>query len=157
MTPCRATRPDFFSWRSRPWVCRSWTALSRSPPACSRARRQSMTPAPVFSRSSLIVSVVIAAIGVPPGSGGAPRARRRRCRVNVGPGLDGRLRLALVDGALDAELADVLGRTRTAGLGAGLLLARLDRLGHLGLADLLALDHGVGDLGREQLDGADRV
>src|SRR5579884_2059096 len=136
MTPWLATRPAFFWARSSPCLCRISSALPRSPPASSSARRQSITPAPVFSRSSLIAFVLIAAIdGALLFAYSTAGDARRRC-------VDG---LGLGNVVLD-RLFHPVG-------------CRLTFLGfrQLGLAHLLALDHRVGDLAGEQLDGADRV
>src|ERR1051325_7446426 len=61
MTPWPASRPAFFSAVARPHCLSSFSASDIEPPS-SRARLHSMMPAPVFSRSSLICSVLV---GIP--------------------------------------------------------------------------------------------
>src|SRR6185295_10428550 len=58
--PWLASRPTFLAALARPRSLSSCSALPRSASASSMARLHSMMPAPVFSRSSLISSVVLA-------------------------------------------------------------------------------------------------
>src|SRR6266852_1755817 len=61
-SPSEASRLAFLSAMANPLARRSSTAFSRSPPACSTAVRQSMTPAPVRARSSLTSSVLLSTV-----------------------------------------------------------------------------------------------
>ena len=60
ITPSEASRPARLAAFANPFSRRMSTALSKSPSACSRALRQSINPAPVAARISLICSVVTA-------------------------------------------------------------------------------------------------
>src|SRR5439155_19555060 len=66
MTPSRTSRSDFLAAVDRPFSRSQCVAFSRSPPLSSSARLQSMTPAPVCSRSRLTSSGVITVVVIVP-------------------------------------------------------------------------------------------
>src|SRR5438552_677583 len=66
MTPSRTSRSAFLAAVDRPFSRSQWVAFSRSPPLSSSARLQSMTPAPVCSRSRLTSSGVIMVVVMVP-------------------------------------------------------------------------------------------
>src|SRR5688572_27383414 len=153
-------RPAFLAALARPLVRRYSIALSMSALVSTSAFLQSLMPAPVRSRRSLIIAAEISAIvillqsrcpWVPTPCGRHPRSRV--LVVGRGRGLGGEVHAALGDldhravaaGAdVDDLLLDVVLLVAGPAGGALLVQARAD-------------DAGVGDAGREQADGADGV
>ena len=142
-----------------PWPSSSAMAASRSPPVSSRARLQSMKPAPVRSRSSLtsagliVVSAMLVVVPSCPGRVvGVPRGRRR---IGRRPCWLGRAAVGSAPrcGWLASVASAALGWPRSAAAAASPRRSVPRRLGGLGRG-LWLCGRGLGRLAGSRLAGA---
>src|SRR5437763_4473494 len=151
--PSAVMRPAFLLAVARPFLRRMVRASSMSPLASTSAALTSIMPAPVCSRSSLTIFAVISAIDTSATCSGARLGRRRPKR----PLLHTQRRRKLLGnrGRRSHHFGrNRFGRHRRFGRSLfGLVLGSDVPL----LGDVVALEHSVGDLLREQADRADRV
>src|SRR5690606_19331539 len=153
--PSVAARPAFLAALARPFLRRNSMALSMSPSTSWSAFLQSIRPAPVASRSSLIIAAFTCAIVLAPSGLGVATlgalGRRSRSFLLGSGGRLGRGQVAAPRDQLHPR--PVAAGHHADGLG-GLFLARRGMHRAL-LAEAGALDAGVGDAGAEQLDRPD--